>query len=177
MRLIDLTMPIWEGMGMGGCYANESPFTIERILPDKTEWGLARFCMDSEPGTRVVLPRGGDQESQDLSDMMFRDAVIVDIPLGIDEHMTPEKLDAAIPKADFRKGDVLIIRTGWGTLERLEEMGIDYQWRSPNYPAPACERLYEIMKAKNNLWGKLENSSSKGILWQNVTGAILRKVK
>ncbi len=152
MRLIDLTMPIWEGMGMGGCFANESPFTIDHAFPDHPEIGLARYGMCSEPGTRLVLagPEGMDFEKQDLSELILKDACIVDIPLGIDEGMTPEKLDAAIPKADFRMGDVLIIRTGWGTLERLEEMGDDYQWRSPNYPDLAAKRLAELMKAKNS---------------------------
>lgn len=155
MRLIDLTMPLFEGMGMGNCYPQERSFILEKMAPDYNPH-LVSYTMFCEPGTRIVLPLLGNVnkevnlENQELTDIMFRDAVIVDIPKEMEQGVTAEEIESACTKADFRQGDALIIRTGWGTVERLEQLGDDYQWRSPNYPDPALKKLLEIMRAKRS---------------------------
>ncbi len=153
MRVIDLTMPLFEGMGMGGCYPQESPFTIDRIVPGQ---GLARYSMCSEPGTRFCLPGfvGTDKdtylENFDISNNIMRDAVIINIPVKMGQTATVKDVENAFAKADFRKGDIAILYTGWGDVKRLEKMGDDYQWKSPNFGADdTCKKLTEILKAKN----------------------------
>ena len=155
MRLIDLTMPLFEGMGMQNCYPQERSFVLERMAPDYNP-NLISYTMFCEPGTRIVLPLLGginpnvNLETVELTDIMFRDAVIVDIPKEAGQGLTAEEIENACSKADYRQGDALIIRTGWGTVERLEQLGDDYQWQSPNYPDAACEKLREIMTAKKS---------------------------
>ncbi len=153
MRTIDLTMPLFEGMGMGACYPQESPFTIDRIVPGQ---GLARYSMCSEPGTRFCLPGfvGTNKEiyleNHDITNNILCDAVIVNIPKQTGETATAKEVEDAFAKADFRDGDVAILRTGWGDVKRLEELGDDYQWESPNFGADdTCKKLTEILKAKN----------------------------
>ncbi|MDP3879207.1 MAG: cyclase family protein [Dehalococcoidales bacterium] len=153
MKTIDLTMPLFEGMGMGGCYPQESPFTVDRIVPGQ---GLARYGMCSEPGTRFCLPGfvGTDAETYlenfDIAKNINVEAVIVKLPLKMGETATVKQVEDAFARADFRNGDTAILYTGWGDVKRLEEMGDDYQWKSPNFGADdTCAKLTEILKAKN----------------------------
>ena len=60
MRIVDLTMPMWEGMVFNNCYPNESPFTIDYPIPDKPDVGMARYGMCAEPGTRFCAFGAGE---------------------------------------------------------------------------------------------------------------------
>ena len=54
-------------------------------------------------------------------------------------------MDKAIKSADFRKGDEVLIRTGWGTRERAYELGIDYYKRTPSIHFDAASLLAKKM--------------------------------
>ena len=55
-KIVDLTMHIYEGMGIGRVYPNEQEFIIEDVYKYETHGiRLSRFIIWQEPGTRLNL--------------------------------------------------------------------------------------------------------------------------
>src|SRR5690242_14859052 len=129
MRMIDLTMPIWEGAGDGETGSpfmvphQRMPFDATPLQPDpKFSWTLDQIPLD-----RLIL----------------RDTVILDIRAPEQHEITADEMDKAIKSADFRKGAEVLIRTGWSTRGRA--YGLDYYKRTPSIHFEAAALLAKKM--------------------------------
>ncbi|MBI2979574.1 MAG: cyclase family protein [Chloroflexi bacterium] len=165
MKIIDLTMPLYEGMPSGhGHPAFKShpiwpePFKIQ--MTGSTSGGsqfhvYTSFC---EAGTRLLLP-GYRQEYRDdpsrldtvdLSRLVLRNAVILDIPKKEEEFIDPEEVERAFKKAPVQRGDAFLVRTGWGDNERYIKMGLDYKEKGPHYTEEGAAKVRELMVANGS---------------------------
>ncbi len=161
-RVIDLTMHIYEGMGIGRVFPQEQEFIIEDVLTyEQHGLRLCRFTMWQEPGTRLNLGSlAASRRNQpkldeiDLGELYEKNTIILDIPKAAEEEVTPEEVEQAFDKADYREGDWVIIHTGWGDNQRYFGLGDDYALKSPHYSNEATQKLAEIMSAnKSKLFG------------------------
>jgi kynurenine formamidase len=163
MRLIDLTMPIWPGAG----YGEVLPFTntpVELVeYMDYQNHGIRRTWMklDGETGSPfMVVAQNAPFETQPiqpnpkfnltlseipLDELVLHDTAIIDIPGDEQHEVTTEEMKKALAEADFRKGDHVLLRSGWGTLERAYNMGIDFYIKSPSVSYEAGLLLAEKM--------------------------------
>ena len=155
MRVIDLTIPLYEGMSFGRVYPQERPFEIETISSWDTGLRLDNFSVYCEQGTRLILcsldaackdgPKIGDVN------IVLRDMVVVDVPKGPSELVTAEEVERAIAKVDFREGDAVLFRTGWGDDKRYSKLGVDYELTCPHFGSDdTLKKIVEIMKAKKS---------------------------
>lgn len=157
-KVVDLTMHIYEGMGIGRIFPEEQEFIIEDVFTyEKHGVRVSRFTMWQEPGTRLNLgsiaaPRRNEikLDELDLSQLYERSTVILDIPKGPEEAVTAEEVEKAFSETDYREGDWVFVRTGWGDDERYFELGDDYALKSPYYSAEAAKKLAEIMSANGS---------------------------
>lgn len=62
----------------------------------------------------------------------MRDTVVLDIKAEEGHEITPAEMGETIRRSDYRNGDEVLLRTGWGTREKACELGIDYYKRSPS---------------------------------------------
>jgi kynurenine formamidase len=168
MRFIDLSMPIWERAGYGEILP--MPNTPVHFFEYVTyEWqGMRRteLKIDEENGSPFMtiwqraphmtapLELGGMYEWKmdeiPLDRFVLRDCAVVDVP-GEDNHeITAEDIDAGVAQADFRKGDVVLVRTGWATLEKAFEMGHRYVLVGPSWTYEACIRMAEVMRERES---------------------------
>ena len=76
-----------------------------------------------------------------LEKLILRDTAILDIRAEEGQEITPAEMETAIDRADFRKGDEVLLRTGWGTRQRAYELGIDYYKRTPSVHYDAAALL------------------------------------
>lgn len=157
-RIVDLTMHIYEGMGIGRVFPQEQEFIIEDVFTyEKHGMRLCRFTMWQEPGTRLNIGSlSASRRHQlkldelDLNDLYERDAVVLDIPKNAGEAVTAKEVEDAFAKADYREGDWVVIHTGWGDNQRYFELGDDYALKSPYYSDEGTARLAEIMTANGS---------------------------
>lgn len=156
MRVINLTHPLYEGMSFGSLWPQERPFEIDNIKSwDTHGLRLDNFNVYCEQGTRLLLYssladfRNGPKI--DEVNIVLQDTVVVDVPKGPKEIVTGKEVERACAKADFREGDALIVRTGWGDDERYLKLGEDYQLMSPYYGGDEDWKIIcEIMVAKKS---------------------------
>lgn len=156
MKIIDLTMPIYEGMPFGTLWPYEQQVIIESPLKwEKHGLRLDNLHMFCEPGTRLVMPSLGaarkDEPKVDeieLDKVILRDTVIVDLPKKAGEVITLTDVEAVFKDARLNPGDAVLLRTGWGDDERYYKMGEDYVLQTPYYAKDATARIAEIMKEK-----------------------------
>ena len=156
MKIIDLTMPIYEGMPCGTLWPYERAVVIESPLTwEKHGLRLDNLTMFCEPGTRLVMPSLGASRKDepkvdeiDLNKIILRDTVVIDVPKKANEVITLAEVEAAFQKADVHSGDAVLLRTGWGDDERYYKMGEEYVLQSPYYAKEATARLAEMMKEK-----------------------------
>jgi len=164
MKLIDLTMPVWPGAG----YGEILPFTntpVEFVeYMDYAKNGLRQTCMklNGETGSPLMVaaqhapfdmtpiqknPRfTWTLDEIPLQELVLHDTAVLDIPATEGHEITVDEMAAALKAADFRKGDHVLLRSGWGSLERAYEMGIDYLKKSPSVHYDAAALLAEKME-------------------------------
>lgn len=168
MRLIDLTMPIWEGAGYGEILAmpNTPVRFFEYMFYDKNGIRLTHIKIDDETGSPFMTAHQGSPFRQGamregalyswkldeipLNRLILRDTVVLDVP-GEDYHaISAQEIDAAVAKADYRAGDDVLVRTGWATTEKAYRLAGDYCVVSPSWSYEACVRMGEIMEARKS---------------------------
>lgn len=168
MRLIDLSMPIWEGAGYGEIlpWENVPVQFFEYMFYDQNGIRMTKIKFDDETASTFMTPyQGAPHEIPPesaaslfpwklneipLERLILRDTVILDVP-GEDYHeITAEEIDVAVNKADYREGDDVLVRTGWATTEKAYELGGDYCAVSPFWSYEACIRMGELMESKKS---------------------------
>ena len=159
MRLIDLTMPIWEGAGYGEIlpFTNSPVRFLEYMFYDRHGLRMTRMKLDGETGSPFMVPHqrmpfdttplqpnpkfSWILDGIPLERLVLRDTVILDIRVEEGHEIIPPEMETAITRADYRKGDEVLLRTGWGTRQKAYELGIDYYKRTPSIHYDAAALL------------------------------------
>jgi hypothetical protein len=128
MRVIDLTLPLYDGMNYycTGSQPWEVIFEAEITFPKGKEYGLdlGRFTMYCEPGTRYlcVSPKKiGDLLKKELDRLVLKEAVLIRVPKDPREGgnpITAEEIKRGIEQCPARQGDAIILHTGHGDDEK-----------------------------------------------------------
>lgn len=165
MPVVDITMPIYEGMGIGNVWPHEQPFKVEDMLTvEKHGMRLVRLIMYQEPGTRFNLASlsqdfKGERktlETLDLEELIDVPTLIVHIPKGPEEQIDANDIEKGFKEKEayYEEGDAVIIHTGWGDNQRYFELGDDYALKSPSYSKEGAEKLAEILTShKTKIFG------------------------
>ncbi len=154
-NVINLTLPLYPHMPVGNVWAHDTPVQIEPIVDYPThEARIEAVSLHSETGTRLMMAATYDPQAPkvgqiDLSRLVNRPTVVIDIPKGPQEEITARDVDErVITDPDYRKGDSLLIRTGWGDGERYRLLGDDYAIKTPHFSDDGSLRLVEVMREK-----------------------------
>lgn len=89
-KYIDCTMPFYDYMPVGNVWAWDVPFRTEPITThEKNSYELWMITMHSETGTRLMIkamqdPNAPTVDRLPLNEFLNRDAVILDVPCGMD---------------------------------------------------------------------------------------------
>jgi kynurenine formamidase len=163
VKLIDLTMPIWESAGYGEIlpFTNSPVRLTEYMFYQKHGIRMTRMKLDGETGSPFMVPHqrmpfdatplqpnpkfSWTLDEIPLERLILRETAIIDIRAGEGHEITAEEMKQAIREADFRNGDEILVRTGWGTRERAYELGVDYYKRTPSIHYDAASILAEKM--------------------------------
>jgi len=163
MKIHDLSMPVWEGAGYGEIlpFTNSPVRFFEYMVYERH--GIRRSLMkiDGETGSPFMTPPQNlpfspvplqpnpkyswPIDEVPLERLVLREMTIVDVRVDPGHEILPEEIDAALREADYRRGDEVLLRTGWGTRERAYTMGLDYYKQSPCLRYDAGLRLAEKM--------------------------------
>jgi kynurenine formamidase len=156
-KVINLTLPLYPGMPVGNVWAWDTPFKQEPIVTlERNGVRIDALSLHSETGTRLMMAATIDGNGPtvgqiDLSKFLEHDAVVIDIPKQAEEEITPEDIDRKVaPDPDYRPGDIVLIRTGWGNDRRYEKLGDEYAIRTPHFSEPGSLRLAEVMRSKQS---------------------------
>jgi kynurenine formamidase len=168
MRLVDLSMPIWEGGGYGEVLPmpNTPVSFTEYMTYDWHGMRRTRMKFDDESGSPFMtiwqraphisapIEDGGiyqwHLDEVPLDRIIMRPTTILDVPATGDYAITGEDIDRAVENADYQEGDEVLLRTGWGTRERAYEMGADYVLEGPGWSYESCMRVGEIMRERHS---------------------------
>jgi kynurenine formamidase len=168
MKLIDLTMPVWPGAGYGEIlpFTNTPVDFVEYMDYAKNGLRQTRMKLNGETGSPLMVaaqhapfdmtpiqktPRfDGTLDEIPLQELVLHDTAVLDITAGEGHEITADEMAAALKVADFRHGDHVLLRTGWGTLARAYEMGIDYLKKSPSVRYEAAALLAEMMEQRDS---------------------------
>lgn len=181
-KYIDCTIPLYDFMPVGNVWAWDVPFQTRPITTHKDQsYELWMITMHSEAGTRIMIkamqdPTAPTVDKIPLEKLVNRDAVVIDTPCGRDGAVTPKQIEDAFAKVDYRKGDAVIVRTGWGDNERWVELGDDYARHGPCISKAGAERLCAIMRENDSdltgadvaYWGR--GDKYQGPLWADRPG-------
>ncbi len=154
-EVINLTLPLYPNVPVGNVWAYDVPFQMEPIRTwEKTGAQLEYYQFHSETGTRLMMratydptaPKVGDL---DLGRLLDRPTVVIDIPKGAEDEITARDIEEkVVTDPEYRRGDALLIRTGWGDNERYRELGDDYAIKTPHFCDEGAQRLAEVMREK-----------------------------
>jgi len=152
-------MPIWEGAGYGEIlpFTNSPVRFLEYMFYDRHGLRMTRMKLDGETGSPFMVPHqrmpfdttplqpnpkfSWILDEIPLERLVLRDTVILDIRVEEGHEIIPAEMETAITRADYRKGDEVLLRTGWGTRQKAYELGIDYYKRTPSIHYDAAALL------------------------------------
>jgi kynurenine formamidase len=164
VKLIDLTMPIWEGGGYGEIlpFTNSPVRFIEYMFYDKHGLRMTSMKLDGETGSPFMVPHqrmpfdmtplqpnpkfSWTLDEIPLERLILRDTTIIDVRAEEGHEITPPEMAEAIRRADYHEGDEVLIRTGWGTRQKAYELGSDYYKRTPSIHYDAASLLATKME-------------------------------
>jgi kynurenine formamidase len=156
-KVTNLTLPLYPGMPVGNVWAWDAPFRQEPIVTlEDNGVRIDALSFHSETGTRLMMAATIDDSAPtigqiDLHKFVNREAVVIDIPKGAEEEILPEDIDRyVVSDPDYKEGDIVLIRTGWGNGGRYEKMGDDYAIKTPHFSEAGSLRLTEVMKEKGS---------------------------
>ncbi|MBP1933356.1 cyclase family protein [Ammoniphilus resinae] len=156
-NVINLTLPLYPGMPVGNVWAWDAPYRQEPIVTlEQNGVRIDAISLHSETGTRLMMAATIDHTAPtigeiDLNKFVNRDAVVIDIPKGPEEEITPEDIERYVAvDPEYREGDIVLIRTGWGNDRRYEKIGDNYAIQTPHFREDGSIRLTEIMKQKKS---------------------------
>ncbi len=160
MKIIDLTFPLYNGMPTG--YGSKS-FKTHSLWPDSFKMTETMsyephgirfhvYTIFCEIGTKFILASfkkdfkdEATLDTVDLNKLIFRDAVVIDIPKRDDEIVEADEFEVAFNKTPYQKGDALLIRTGWGDNQRYFKLGHLFRENSPHFNDGSAQKLMDIM--------------------------------
>lgn len=136
----------------------DSYFKIETALRYETHgYWMYSMTLDVEAGTCFMMPSqnakykdGRKLFDLPLEQLINRPCCILNIPKQEGGLVDVADVETAFSKADFREGDAVLLRTGWGDNERYFSMGDDYVIKTPHYVREGARRLAEIMASKHS---------------------------
>jgi kynurenine formamidase len=154
MRIVDLTLPLKDGMDYycTGHLPWEVPFKAQRTVPPEVNWDLGSFTMYSEPGTRFLSKppkKVGDLFKKEVDQLLFREAVLLNIPKKPKEKdnlITAAEIKAGIKDCPARKGDAVILHTGYGDDETYLKLGQKWELWCPGLHPEAVDPLVSYLK-------------------------------
>ncbi len=156
-RVINLTLPLYDHMPVGNVWAWDMPFQMEDITNYEIHGMRKHACkVDSEVGTRFIMKSIYNPDEAligklDFSLLINRDTVVIDIPKGAEEEINAKDISEKVEgDSEYRDGDVVLIRTGWGDNERFREMGDEYAIRTPHFSDDGAEKFAEVLRRKGS---------------------------
>jgi kynurenine formamidase len=163
MKIYDLSMPVWEG----AAYGEVLPFTntpvrfVEYMVYESHGVRRTLMKLDGETGSPFMVSVQNAPFSMEplqpdpkyrltiseipLERLVLRDTVVLDVRVGPGHEITTSEIDAALAQADYRRGDEVLLRTGWGTTERAYSMDMEYYRQTPSLHYDAGLRLAQAM--------------------------------
>jgi kynurenine formamidase len=165
VKIHDLSMPVWEGAGYGEVlpFTNSPVHFVEYMVYERHGLRRTLLKLDGETGSPFMVsvqhmpfnPRPLQPDPKyrwtldeiPLERLVLRDTAVIDVRVEPGHEITPEEIDAGFAHADYRPGDEVLLRTGWGTTERAYTLGVDYYQQTPCLRHDAGLRLAEHMDA------------------------------
>jgi kynurenine formamidase len=114
------------------------------------------LAVHSESGTRMMtkatydptFPKIGET---DLGRWVDMPTVVIDVPKAASEEITASDIDEKVASnPDYRDGDAVLLRTGWGDDERFRALGDAYATTTPHFSDAGAARLAELMASKGS---------------------------
>lgn len=117
MRIVDLTVPI--GTDTFSPPSVNQPIEIEEYHKEPGFWMVSEITMMLHSGSHVDFTKhyAEDGETAEIVplDRTSGEAVLIDVtPMEPDHDITPQDLEEAAP--EIRRGDVVLVRTGWSDI-------------------------------------------------------------
>lgn len=151
-RLLELTMPL------------DYEYMPDEILPTATPFLLAPagdpnkgITLGTETGTCLTLPSQFVEFRKAVrlhevppEKLVLRETVVVDIPKEVDEEISAGDVDRALARLDFRSGDAVLLRTGWGDTEWYRSPGTRYMAGTPHFSVEGAMRLAQSMEQRGS---------------------------
>jgi kynurenine formamidase len=152
MRLLELTMPLdHEGM------PDEALATATRFVLAPRGDPEKGITVGTDSATALLLPsqfaafrRTRRLHEVALPELVLRETAVVDVPCGARDELRPDALAAGLAAADFRDGDALLLRTGWGDGAPRATGHDAYLLQTPHLGLEGAVYLADAMRARQS---------------------------
>jgi kynurenine formamidase len=152
MRLCELTMVLDHEWMPDEALATAVRFVLApRGDPEKG------ITLGTDSGTALLLPaqfaafrRTRRLHEVEARELILRETAVVDVPSGPRQEIGAAALAAGLADADFRDGDALLVRTGWGDGAPREPGHDAYLLQTPHLGLEGAAYLAEAMRARQS---------------------------
>lgn len=154
MRVVELTMPLNHQWMPDALFPTATQFMLApRGDPEKG------ITVGTESGTSLLLPaqfaafrRTRRLHEVPPPELVLRETAVADVPCQPRQPLGRDALESALQSADFREGDALLLRTGWGDGPAHQRGDYTYVLDTPHLALDGAQYLVEAMgQRRSNL--------------------------
>ena len=152
MQYVELTMPLDHEYMPDEIFPTTTPFVLAPTgHPEK---GIS---LGTETGTCLTLPSqfAESRKTARLHEvapekLVFRETVVVNLPKEEGDEVSPDDIDRTFAGAEFRSGDAVLLRTGWGDKDWYQRPGTRYMLGTPHFSAEGAAHLARLMEDRGS---------------------------
>lgn len=157
MRFLELTMPLDYEYMPDEVFPTATPFILSPQILALTKRPEKGITVGTETGTCLTMPsqfaeyrKTARLHEVPVEKLVLREAVVVDLPKEEGDEVSPDDIDAAFAGGEFRSGDAVLLRTGWGDEDRYQRPGTKYMVGTPHLSLEGATHLARKMRDQDS---------------------------
>lgn len=157
MRTLELSMPLDYEYMPDEIFPTAAPFILSSTIIGPTRHPSKGISLGTETGTCITLPSQFTEYRKTtrlhevaLEKLTLRDTVVVNLPKEEGYEISPDDINVALTEADFRSGDAVLLRTGWGDKDWYHRPGTKYMLGTPHFSVESATYLAQQMKNRES---------------------------
>lgn len=157
MRFLELSMPLDYEYMPDEIFPTATPFVLSSTILGPTRRPDKGISLGTETGTCLAMPSQFTEYRKTarlhevaIEKLVLRETVVVNLPKEEGDDISPDDIDAAFTGAEFRPGDAILLRTGWGDKDWYQRAGTRYMVGTPHLSIEGATHLARKMQDRGS---------------------------
>ena len=157
MRFLELSMPLDYEHMPDEIFPTATPFILAPTILGPARRPEKGITLGTETGTCLTLPSQFTEYRKTtrlhevaIEKLVLQETVVINLSTEESHEISPDDIDAALTGVEFRTGDAVLLRTGWGDKDWYQRPGARYMLGTPHFSVEGATHLARKMQDRRS---------------------------